>query len=148
MSTIIRLIKVNPNDKGAFIVGKDVIYANNLVIAYKISAKWVLDLSKREKLSPESLETFDLLAELLETVESFEKGKKMCAYLLKKKCQTNNILSICDYLFIVDNRQLFAGVELVAELIQGRWQFNANEANIKDVIMLHKLKQFKSLMQF
>ena len=72
MSTIIRLIKVNPNEKGAFIVGKDVIYAEKLVIAYKISGKWVLDLSKREKLSAESLETFEALVELLETVESFK----------------------------------------------------------------------------
>jgi hypothetical protein len=72
----------------------------------------------------------------------------MCAYLLKRKLQTNNITSICDYLFIVNNCKLFAGVDLVAELIQGKWEFNPNESNIKDVIMLHKLSQFKSLMQF
>jgi hypothetical protein len=72
----------------------------------------------------------------------------MCAYLLKQKWQTNNITSICDYLFVVDNRMLFAGIILVAELIQGNWKFNGQELGITDVIMLHKLEQFKSLMQF
>lgn len=72
----------------------------------------------------------------------------MSAYLLKQKCQTNNITPICDYLFIVNNNMLFAGVELVAELEKGDWKFNNKELEITDVIMLHKLKQFKSLMKF
>jgi hypothetical protein len=74
MSTIFKVIKVNYYEKGAFIIGDHCIYAESHTVAYKISGKWILDLSKKEKLSRESLETFDLLAELLETVESFEKG--------------------------------------------------------------------------
>lgn len=70
----------------------------------------------------------------------------MAAYLIKQKLQTNNITSICDYLFIVNNRLLFAGSELVAELIQGKWEFNGQESKIKDVIVLLKLEQFKKLM--
>ena len=68
--------------------------------------------------------------------------------MLKKQWQTNNITSICDYLFIVDNCKLFAGTTLVAELVQGKWEFNANESSITDVITLFKLDQFKKLMQF
>ena len=68
--------------------------------------------------------------------------------MLKQKCQTNNILSIADYLFVVDNRMLFAGVDLVAELEKGKWIFNGMESNITNVIVLYKLEQFKKLMEF
>lgn len=70
----------------------------------------------------------------------------MCAYLIKTRLQTNNITSICDYLFIVNNCMLFAGSELVAELEKGKWIFNGQESKIKDVVILLKLEQFKSLM--
>lgn len=73
MSAIIKVIRVNHDEKGAFIMGNDCIYAENMTVAYKIESKWIIDLSKREKLSVECLETFDLLAEWLETVETFEK---------------------------------------------------------------------------
>ena len=42
---------------------------------------------------------------------------------------------------------LFAGSELVAELEKGKWEFNGKESNIKDVITLFKLAQFKKLME-
>lgn len=81
MSTIIKVIRVNHDEKGTFIMGNDCIYAECQtkkgkawsVVAYKMAGKWILDLSKRKKLRVECLETFDLLAELLETVETFEK---------------------------------------------------------------------------
>lgn len=72
MSAIIKIIRVNHDEKGAFIMGNSCIYAENMTIAYKIEGNWIVDLSKREKLSAECLETFDMLAELLETVETFE----------------------------------------------------------------------------
>jgi hypothetical protein len=72
MSTIFKVIKVHHHEKGAFIMGDDCIYADNFIVAYKINGRWVLDLSKREKLYPEYWGTFDLLKEWFNSIETFE----------------------------------------------------------------------------